>query len=264
MINRIYFLFVIFSVNFCLSQSQEIQAKVIDTIAIDADKYVGFDSYENYYYMKNNVFFKKKKNKISQYQNLLFGSISKVDIINPLRMVLFYKNQNAAVILDDQFNEIQTIAFSEIENPLLVNYIGYASNNKLWIVTEDTQQIGLFDTNTLKFQTITNNLVGVISHINSNINFIKWKDNSGNWFSCSIYGTISKLGNYDCIEDCQITENDLVINKTGSSIELFDLKSNQTFKMKIVENSFKNLYCKDQILSIFTTKVITNYKLNLP
>ena len=91
------------------------------------------------------MFFKKKKNKISQYQNLHFGTISSVDIINPLRIVLFYKNQNAAVIIDDQFNEILTISFSEIENPLLANYVGYAANNKLWIVTEDTQQIGLYD-----------------------------------------------------------------------------------------------------------------------
>ena len=75
-----------------------------DTIAFNADDYIGFDSFGAQYYIKNNVFIKKNTTQIWQYKNLSFGKISKVDIQNPLNIVLFYEDFNTVILLDNQLN----------------------------------------------------------------------------------------------------------------------------------------------------------------
>ena len=41
--------------------------------------------------------------------------IKKVDLINPLKVTLFYEEFNTVVLLDNQMNEIQKIDFSKNE-----------------------------------------------------------------------------------------------------------------------------------------------------
>ena len=42
-------------------QSRKLNATVIDSIAVEADDYIGFDGFKNYFYVKNNVLFKKNE-----------------------------------------------------------------------------------------------------------------------------------------------------------------------------------------------------------
>ena len=60
-----FFLFIISSYNF--GQNQKITPTKIDTITIDADSFVGFDGFHNYFYIKETKIFGfsyKKKTKI--------------------------------------------------------------------------------------------------------------------------------------------------------------------------------------------------------
>jgi hypothetical protein len=49
------------------------------------------------------------------YQNFSLGKITKVDLQNPLKIVLFYENFNTVVTLDNQLNEIQKSIFPKVQ-----------------------------------------------------------------------------------------------------------------------------------------------------
>jgi hypothetical protein len=246
------------------SQEQSLKAQYISTQKIDSDTFIGFDGLENLYYIKNNIFYKKYKEELWQYKNLSLGKITKVEIQNPLKIVLFYENFNTIVTLDNQLNETQKINFSENEIPILVAATGIASQNRLWIYNSLSQQIGLFDYLKNTYLSITPSFQGNIKYYSSDFNTFQWIDDKLNWYSCDVFGKISTLGkvlNFDQIQI--ITEQVLVFSK-DEKLLLQDLSKNSIYTIENVKKSFKNFYYKDQILSIFTNQEIINYKITIP
>ena len=67
------------------------------------------------------MFYKTKDHQSLEYKNISLGKITKVDLQNPLKIVLFYENFNTAVLLDNQLNETQKINFSENTIPIQVD-----------------------------------------------------------------------------------------------------------------------------------------------
>ena len=124
--NYFLFLFVIVSTTL-FSQEKSIATSLIATEFLEADIFVGKDKFGFNYYIKNNVFFKKDNQELFQYKNVALGKIMKVDLLNPLKIILFYENFNTIIIVDNQLNEIQKINFSE-------NHKGPSFGNKKNII----------------------------------------------------------------------------------------------------------------------------------
>lgn len=112
-----------------LGQVEKINVVKTNFIAIDADTFIGFDGFNNCFYTKDDVLFKKTDSIAVQYQNLSLGKISKVDILNPLKIAVFYGGFNSVVILDNQLNEIQKIDFSKLDTPVVASAIGISGQN---------------------------------------------------------------------------------------------------------------------------------------
>ena len=83
----------------------------IRTTPIDATTFIGVDSFQNVYTLKGNAFY---KNNQENYQNLNLGEIFSIDIRNPFKIVLFYKNFNTVILLDNRLNEIEKIQFFKL------------------------------------------------------------------------------------------------------------------------------------------------------
>ena len=145
MSKKIFLFFFILQFASVIAQEQNLKAELLSTQKIDADTFVGFDGMGNLYYLKNNVFYMKNDKESWQYKNISLGKPTKIDIQNPLKIMLFYENFNTVIILDNQLNETQKINFSEKYLPIVVSATGNASQNRLWIYNSLTQQIGLFD-----------------------------------------------------------------------------------------------------------------------
>ncbi|MBK9225015.1 MAG: hypothetical protein IPO23_11155 [Flavobacterium sp.] len=245
-------------------QDIKINASLIDTVKIEADSYIGNDSFSAYYFIKNNVFIKKTKSKIYQYKNLSLGAISKVDIQNPLNLVLFYEPFNTVILLDNQLNEIRKINLSEYSTPILATATGLAFGNRLWVYNSLSQQIGLFDFTKSEFMPITTSFEGNMKFYSSNYNYFQWIDGNQNWNSCNIYGQITNLGKIPDFDSLQLISDGDAIAIKEEILYYFSLKENKTTLISIDKKTFKNFYYKDQILSIFTNEGITNYKITIP
>lgn len=259
---------LLFWMQLIAGQNQEITTLKINSIPIDADEFIGYDQLENYYYIKDNILFKKMGEQIVSYMNVGLGALKKVDIINPLKIVLFYEDFNSVVFLDNQLNEKQKINFSELKIPIIAHAIGTAGKNSIWYFDLANQKIGLYDYEQNKQLPLSQPLSSGIKWYQSNFNYFYWSDNQSQWNLIDVFGKIKKIENasFDFLSILSEKEY-LICKKTNQDSELFLIKTNQNNilqKIKIDEKSIKNFSYKNQILTIFTGKEIINYKIQTP
>lgn len=246
----------------CLAQT--IKATLIKSENITADDFVGYDGFGNCFYIKNNVLFKKTERALLNYQNLALGKIKKVDILNPLKVVVFYEEFNTAVLLDKQMNEIQKIDFSINETPIIASAIGMSGQNQLWLYNSLNQQIGLYDIASNQFKSLGVPIKENLLFYQTNFNNFDWIDKQNQWYSCSIFGRVINNGKFENKNHIQILDKNTLIYSKENALFLIDRTSAIEYKIEIVEKSFEKFSFTDQILSIFTNHEITNYKITLP
>jgi hypothetical protein len=261
---NIMLLLTVFCISVGFGQNIKIKAVKINSVVIDMDSFLGYDQFGFYYTVKNNVLYKVDEKESFEYKNPSLGKITKVDLQNPLKIVIFYEAFNTVILLDNQLNETQKINFSEAINPLVSAAIGIASQNQLWIYNSLNQQIGLYDYLKNNYKSITTSFPENIKYYQSDFNTFDWIDKKNNWYSCDIYGKITTkeiLSDFDLIE---ISNDHQFIYSKNNRLFLEDLEKRIKFEIEISEKTFKKFYFKDQILSIFTNEGITNYKITIP
>jgi hypothetical protein len=248
----------------CAAQGQIKNATLVSTQSISGSTFVGIDVLSNLYYLENNVFFKKNKSQLWQYKNLSLGKITKIDLQNPLKIVLFYEDFNSVILLDNQLNEIQKINFSNENNSIIAVAIGIAAQNKLWIFDSSSQKLGLYNYLNRDFKFITTSIPGNFKHYESDFNTFQWIDDNLNWFTCTIYGKITSLRKVADFDKIQILNSELLLFSKGEHLYFQDFKLNTIEEIQNVNKSFGFFTFKDQILSIFTNQQIKNYKIIIP
>jgi hypothetical protein len=242
----------------------------ISSEVLKADAFVGYDNFGFAYFIKDNVFCKKKGAAVLEYKNLSLGKITKADIRNPLQIVLFYENFNSAVLVDNQLNETHRINFSENtttngrDTPIVVSAIGMASANRLWLFNSLTQKIGLFDYLKNEYREITVPFTGKVTHYESDFNEFHWTDDRGNHFATDIYGKVIDYGQTSGFDQFNIANDTWMLYSKDGKLYAHTVKNDKTYTVGITEKTFKSFHCQAQILSIFTEQGITNYKITLP
>lgn len=241
-----------------------IVSSTVDSLSITVDNYIGKDNLKNDYFLKSNVI--KKVNAIEkfQYQNLSLGTIEKVCLTNPLQIVVFYRDFNTVVLLDNQLNETQQIDGNKLDIPIKIEGFGLAGQNQVWLYDGFLQKISLYNFNTNTNKIISTPITGKIKDYNSDYNFFYWIDESDSLNSISIFGkikTIAKIPNYDSI---QIIDQSKLIYSINQELFYFNTNELSITKIDINEKSFDNFFFNNGILSIFTRSHIINYKIDLP
>ena len=107
-----YFLYIFFFISFSMSSQELIEATFIKTIDINTQSIIGIDNFGIIYTVNGNGLSKTEESKILTYSNVQLGNISSANAFNPLKINLFYKNFNTAIILDNRLAEIYKIDFN--------------------------------------------------------------------------------------------------------------------------------------------------------
>lgn len=249
------------------AQRVKLNSTSISHFKIDADEFLGYDSFGFSYQIKNNVFSKIRENEILEFKSVSLGNIKKVDILNPLKIVLFYEDFNTVVLLDNQLNKITEINFSQNNIPIVVSAIGMSTQNQLWVFNTLNQQIGLFDYLKNEYKTVSTPLTEAIKYYKTDFNTFYWIDKKNNWFSCDIFGKTTALGKVPDFDKFEIINNHQYIFSKANLLyfkDISDTNSNTVSEIEVLEKTFDKFCYKDQILSIFTAKEITNYKIVTP
>ena len=170
------------------SLAQNIESVRVTSKPFKYDVFWGNDLSGKYYFSKSNTLYKVSKDTLN-YSNNAFGKISSVETFNMLQTLVFYKENNAFVLLDAQLNEIKTTIFSEIN----CEFLKPASQNELWFYDSLSQQIGLYNLNSITFKFLSNPIKN-IKYSQSDYNYLYCIDTENNAFSISKFGKIKSLG----------------------------------------------------------------------
>jgi hypothetical protein len=161
---KITFAILFFSL-FCRGQ---ISCELLETIPTQTECYVGVDFLKNHYHRTASVLHKESGQKTYTYTNLRFGEIHSVDISNPLKIVVFYRNFNTVVLLDNRLNELETISFEPT-----ISFVRKSSGHHLWRYNADAQQLENYDTKTHRISSSSPPLPHTrVRDMKSDLNFI--------------------------------------------------------------------------------------------
>lgn len=261
---KILFILIINFLCFSLQSQEVIPAVKQSDTQLTCDIFLGFDNQKSIYSLKNNILTKNSDGITYQYNNLSLGKITNVDFQNPLQIVVFYKNFNTVVLLDNQLNEIKKIDFNLQSTPITIEAVALSSQNQIWIYDSISSKIGLYNVNTDTFKWISTMLENPILYYESDYTHFYWTDVNLNLYRISIYGTIEKLGILPKFDVIQLTKNGNSIYKIDDELYYYDLTSKSSSKIAIDEKIISKFFFRDGILSIFTQNEITNYKIILP
>lgn len=156
----------------------------------------------------------------TRYSNLKFGSITSVDATNPLRIMLFYKDYQQLVFLDNQL--------TQKNEPVSLERLGHeqtelacisANNDGFWLFNKANNDLVRFD-DQLKKVASTGNLKQMLQTEEIHPNFLL--EYNGNVFlNCpevgiyvfDIFGTFSKIISLKGLESFQVNENIIYFQK---------------------------------------------------
>jgi len=111
--------------------------------------FIDADDFNNIYLVKNTEVLKYNQNgKLScRYSNALNGQINAIDVTNPLRIMLFYRESNALIFLNQQLAIINDVIFLSNFSNAEASLACSSSEGGFWIFDELTLSLIYFDKN---------------------------------------------------------------------------------------------------------------------
>ena len=258
------YLFVLLCVWQSKGQESTVISTPLSTQACADELFYGRDAYGAIYSGTKQLLNKTADKQLWQYKNPSLGSISQVILTNPLKIVLYYESFNTVVLLDNQLNEIEKVVLSSLATPLVASAVGLAEGNKLWIYNSLTNQLGLLNLKNKDYQVISTPFTESMAYYQTDFNKFQWIDQAHNWYECSIYGKINLLGTAPEYDSIQLDRNHGLVYCVNQEWYYYSRIEESKTLLNVNKKSCTNFRFKDQILTIFTTPEISNYKILAP
>lgn len=244
----------------CLVWSQELS--FIEKTPLNADIFLGLDTFNNTYYISNQVLYKKSESNLFNFNEFQLGKINSVDIINPLNVVVFYADFNTVIFLDNNLNEIERIYFNMLSEFKNISTATLAGNNNLWVFNINTQQLELFNYRSLRESVVSQPFPGKLLSQSSNFNYC-FVLTENKLRSFNIYGSLIFEKDSNGFEKIvQQNENIIAIKEN----ELFFISENsiKPKKIPLPEINIKDLQLTQDFLYIYDGNYIHTFNLTKP
>ncbi|WP_298536883.1 hypothetical protein [uncultured Algibacter sp.] len=256
-----YLLYIVFLSGALLQAQEAVQAIFVKTVKLKGETIIAFDNFRAPYFKKDNVFYTNNVSGNLTYNNLQLGELSSVDTFNPLKINLFYKDFNTAVILDNRLAEIYKIDFNTTTPYLNVSFISTGHDNTIWIFNQDLQRLELFDYKTRSSRAQTVPIQSKVLDLKSDFNYC-WLLTEKYIYTYNYFGRlIRKIGNsgYTCIG--QNNEN-LILKKDNS---LFYLQRNSDIINKIETPNLliNGFFVTNETLYIYNDETLQQFQLKI-
>ncbi|MEZ7497056.1 hypothetical protein QO206_16280 [Leeuwenhoekiella aequorea] len=261
---RLLFIICLFIPGFLIAQDSIVvsASELGKKISLQADTFVGVDSYQSLYYIKNKTLHKENAGTTIQFSDLQLGTISDVDLLNPLRITLFYAETNTAVILDNTLNEISRIQFNELENFRNISHARTASDRRLWVFNVDAQRLELYDylNNTFitDFTPQNQNALALTNDYNT-----CWVRTTDTLYQYNQYGSLLSKQPINKLGDFQYSKGEMIA-VIDDTLSIRPINSKHWSPIKYLPEDIKAFYLNAGILYLYHSDLISTYKLNLP
>lgn len=253
----INFFFIIFSS--VLFSQNSLDVKLVDKIKLQEDNLVQIDNFNNVYFVGENALVKQTNDSEFIYNNRLLGQIHIVDVFNPLKVNLFYRDFNTVVVLDNRLSEISKINFNTTKPYRIISHISTGNDNTIWCFNQNTQELELFDyrTNTTKAKTlpIAENVIQITSNYNT-----CWVLTKNYLYVYNYFGSLLKKMKNDGYHSISESNVNIVLQKDNS---LFYLKNNtgNVIPIKLPNLLIKQFFVTNETLYIYDDEFLHQYQL---
>lgn len=253
-----YTLYSIFALIIFVTVRGQSTLVAVDSFQLKADKFVGIDKFQNLYYLKDNILFKKPQNQTRiAFQDILLGDLTRVDFLNPNKVILFYQSANTAVILDNRMTEIDRQDFNTVSPFKNVAFAGTSKDQSLWIYNIDLNQLELYDyryNKTLaKSLPIGDDIVDMVN--NFNLCYLLSKDGV---LIFNIYGSLVNEIRLSNIKTVKLYKNQLLI-LTDKTLMILDKNFQTLHSIETNSLELKNLFFAGENLYIYDGKNIVKH-----
>lgn len=214
-----YLLCLIYS--FCLAQTNPtLETTFLDKTSYNNKRLIFIDNFNFSYIQEHNTLYKLMDNYSLNYTNLQLGDIKSINLFNPLKINIFYKDFNSVIVLDNRLAEILKIDFNSNNIYKNVDFVSSGSDNTIWIFNQDSQQLELFDyiKNTTKLKTIP--IKSKVLDLISNYNYC-WLLTEHNLYKFNYFGSLVQKIKNDGFTSFTETNGNIILKKDN---KLFLLK----------------------------------------
>lgn len=178
------------------------------------------DNMSNIYTVKDDELIKYLPNgkMFARYSNLKLGSIQYVDATNPLKILVYYKDFQQIVFLDNQLSQNSDVVPLERLGYEQTSLVCASTNNSFWIYSKHNNELLRFNENSRKIAS-TGNLKQILQ---TNINPNAMKEHNGYLYLNSpengiyvfdMFGTFSKVISIKNLKQFQVNESIVYYHK---------------------------------------------------
>lgn len=246
-------------------------ATLKSTISLEAQRFIGYDNYKNLYFIQDRALHKTGNGQNFRFNALELGRITGVDIVNPLRILVFFNDSNTAVLLDNKLSEISRISFNQISGLSNISTASTAAGNSLWVFNTDSQQLELFHYKTRRHNVVSRPFSGKVIAQTSDFNYC-FILNEYSLRAFNIYGSL--LTEMEFKKGQHIAQNNgnvIVVSKNQFHYisDFVKHKGTPEYPPIILEftdtvPSVKDLQLTDEFLYIYDGEKLHTYTLTLP
>lgn len=157
----------------------------------------------------------------ARYSNLKLGSISFVDATNPLKIILYYRDFQQMVFLDNQLSVNSEIVSLEKLGYEQTDLVCASNNNSFWIYNKQNNELHRFDENSKRI-TSTGNLKQVLqADLNPNYmvehnGYLYLNSPASGVYVFDIFGAFSKIISIKNLRQFQVSEDIIYYQKDSS------------------------------------------------
>lgn len=207
--------------------------------------HIEIDSFGNIYVVNDNEIIKYNSSGVLQknFSNKRFGKIDFVDAMNPLKILVYYKDFQQILFLDNQLTETSATISVETLGYEQTSLVCSSSNNSFWLYDKQNNELSRFNSE-LKSLVKTGNLNRILD-LDTKPNFMQ-EHNNYLYLNCpnegvlvfDIYGTFYKTIPLKKLLEFNVVNGDLFYyeNKT--------LKQYQTKTFNTIEKQFNDTLLK--------------------
>ncbi|RIA10715.1 hypothetical protein OE09_2589 [Flavobacteriaceae bacterium MAR_2010_72] len=240
---------------------QQIIATLKSTTPIKQQTLIGIDNFGVHYAIQQNTFSKTDKTSTLTYSNVQLGNISSANAFNPLKINLFYKNFNTAIILDNRLAEIFKIDFNTKKPYKNVSHISTGYDNTLWIFNQDNQQLELYDYKADKVRVTAVPVQSNVLDMKSNYNYC-WLLTENHLYTYNYFGSvISKLKNnyFTSMNE----DNGNIVLKSGQKLFYLAKDSEVLIPIKLPELLINRFLLTNETLYIYDDETLHQFQLKI-
>lgn len=252
----IYFLFFI---SVSLYSQDSIKTVLQESTPLKVQSIVGTDNFDAKYYINNNVFYKKVETQTINYSNVQLGEIASVDIYNPLKTILFYKDFNIIIVLDNRLAEIYKVDFNARQPYRNVSHVSIGHDNTVWTFNQDLQQLQLYDYLNNQVRATALPIASNVLALASNYNYA-WLLTENYIYKYSYFGSmLYKIKNdgFTAVEE----RNDDVVLKKGNKLYFLNDKTEKIIPIVLPELLINQFFVTGETLYIYDSETLYKFQL---